>query len=281
MRARTHRDYGVSAGITLAAALAEAGLYVFTTRQAATSAPPGIEPRRVPYLLKALADAGWIIRLRRGLYAGTGKLPGGVDVPAFVIATSLVSPSAISHFSALAHHDLTDQVPRVVTATTPCRVVTPSMRSAPAKDGRHLWHAAGLDFRYITVIARRFGFGIETVWLDERFQVSITDRERTILDLFALPRMFGGPGEGIAVLDRAKDEMDLERLIDYAISYDSLALAKRLGWSLEETGTDPSLLKRLLELPASHHSPLDPGRARRGRHDSRWMIIDNRAEERV
>ena len=198
-----------------------------------------------------------------------------------MIATSLVSPSAISHFSALAYHNLTDQVPRVVTATTPCRLVTPSMRSARDNQGRHLWHAAGLDFRYNTVIADRFGFGIESVWLDERFHVSITDRERTILDLLALPRMFGGLGEGLAVLDRAKDEMDLERLIDYAIRYDSLALAKRLGWSLEETGADESMLKRLLELPTSHYSPLDPGRARRGRHDRRWMIIDNRAEERV
>lgn len=155
------------------------------------------------------------------------------------------------------------------------------MRSASVKDGRHLWHAAGLDFRYITVIANRFGFGIQTVWLDERFRVSITDRERTLLDLFALPRMFGGLGEGLAVLDRAKDEIDIERLVEYAIRYDSMALAKRLGWSLEETGTDPSMLTRLLELSVSYHSPLDPGRARRGRHDRRWMIIDNRAEDRA
>ena len=76
MGTRTHRNYGVSAGIMLASTLAEAGLYVFTTEEATTSAPEGIEPRRVPYLLKALADSGWIIRLCRGLYAGTGKLPG-------------------------------------------------------------------------------------------------------------------------------------------------------------------------------------------------------------
>ncbi|MHB0981077.1 MAG: type IV toxin-antitoxin system AbiEi family antitoxin domain-containing protein [Thermoleophilia bacterium] len=281
MYSGTRKDYGITAGIALATTLAEAGLYIFTTKQAMMSAPKGIEPHRVPYLLTALTDAGWIIRLRRGLYAGTGKLPGGAEIPPFVVATSLVSPSAVSHLSALAHHDLTDQIPRVVTATTPCRVVTPSMRSAGTGDGRHLWHAAGLDFRYVTVIASRFGFGIQTVWLDERFRVSITDRERTLLDLFALPRMFGGLAEGLAALDRAGDEIDVERLVEYAIRYDSLAVAKRLGWSLEATGTDRSMLARLLELRVSHYSPLDPGRARRGRHDRRWMIIDNRAEERA
>ena len=64
----SHVPAEIIAGITLAAALAEAGLYVFTTRQAATSAPPGIEPGRVPYLLKALADAGLQLRLHKNLF---------------------------------------------------------------------------------------------------------------------------------------------------------------------------------------------------------------------
>ena len=58
---------------------------------------------------------------------------------------------------------------------------------ATGERGHHLWHAAGLDFRYVTVVPKRFDFGIEQVWLDERFRVPVTDRERTVLDLFALP----------------------------------------------------------------------------------------------
>lgn len=281
MDERPTGEYGLSQGVALATSLAEAGLYVFTTEDAIRLRPAGVGTARVRYLLKVLADAGWIIRLRRGLYAGTGRLPGGVDVPPFVIATSLVSLSAIALTSALAHHGFTDQIPRVITAITPRKVVVPSMRGAGGDKGQHLWHAGGLDFRYVVIVPERFAFGIETVWLDERFRVPVTDRERTLLDLFALPRVFGGLGEGLSVLERAADDVDLERLVAYAIRYDSIAVAKRLGWSLEQTGARQSALARLLRLPAAHFTALDPGRVRRGPRDRRWMIIDNRAEDRV
>jgi len=281
MEKRPTGEYGLSTGVALARSLAEAGLYVFKTDDAVRLRPLDTPPATIPYVLKALSDAGWIVRLRRGLYAGTGRLPGVADVPPFVIATSLVQPSAVAHLSALAHHGLTDQIPLVVSAITPRKVVLPSMRGAERTEGRHLWHAAGLDFHYVVIIPKRFRFGIDTIWLDERFRVPITDRERTVLDLFALPRLFGGLGEGLSVLERARGEIDIDRLVDYAIRYDSIAVAKRLGWSLEETGTDPSTLARLLDLPAAGYSVLDPGRARRGRHDRRWMIIDNRAEDRA
>lgn len=284
MDKRPTGEYGLSRGIALVSSLAEAGLYIFTTEDAVRLRPEDVSPTTVRSLLKLLTDAGWIIRLRRGLYAGTGRLPGGVDVPPFVVATSLVSPSAVAFFSALAHHGLTDQIPRVITAITPRKVVVPSMRlagQAGEERGQHLWHAAGLDFRYVVVLPKRFSFGIESVWLDERFRVPVTDRERTVLDLFALPRLFGGLGEGLAVLERAGDDIDLEKLVGYALRYDSVAVAKRLGWSLEQTGTRSSVLTPLAELPTSHFTALDPGRVRRGPRDRRWMVIDNRAEERV
>lgn len=281
MSGRPTGEYGLSSGIALARSLADAGLYVFTTDDAVERHPPDVRPTAVPYLLKLLADAGWIIRLRRGLYAGTGGLPGGVDVPPFVIATSLVRPSAIAHLSALAHHGLTDQVPLVVTAITPRKAVMPSMRGAKRAQGQHVWRAAGLDFRYVVVIPERFSIGIDMIWLDERFRVPITDRERTVLDLFGVPRAFGGLGEGLAVLERTRGEIDVQRLVEYALRYDSIAVAKRLGWSLEETGSSPRSLTPLFKLKATSYSPLDPGRARRGRYDRRWMIIDNRAEDRV
>lgn len=281
MDARPTGEYGLSRGIALASRLAGSGLYVFTTEDAVSARPSGVSSSDVRYLLKLLADAGWIIRLRRGLYAGTGRLPGGVDVPPFVIATSLVSPSAVALLSALAHHGLTDQIPRVVTAVTPRKVVTPSMRQGDVERGQHRWRSAGLDFRYVVIRPQLFGFGIENVWLDEHFRVPITDYERTVLDLFALPRMFGGVGEGLSVLERAQGEIDLPKLIAYALRYGSIAVAKRLGWSLEQTGSELSALKDLLGLPATHFSPLDPSRVRRGPRDKRWMIIDNRAEERA
>jgi len=274
-------EYGLSAGIALAGSLADAGRYVFTADDAVELRPADVRAETVARLLKSLADAGWIIRLRRGLYAGTGRLPGGVDVPPFATATSLVKPSAIAHLSALAHHGLTDQIPLSTTAITIRKVVTPSMRGLRPLDGPHVWHAGGLDFRYVVVVPSHFDLGLETIWLDERFRVPITDRERTVLDLFALPRLFGGVGEGLRVLEQFREGIDLAKLVAYALRYGSVAVGKRLGWTLEATGAGPAVLAPLRELRASSYSSLDPGRIRRGRYDRRWMIIDNRAEDRV
>jgi predicted transcriptional regulator of viral defense system len=277
MTTRPSGEYGMSSGIALAGALATAGLYIFRTEDAQRLAPRSVSPAHVPYLLKVLTDAGWLIRLRRGLYAGTGQLPGGVDVPPLVLATALVSPSSVAFMSALAYHDLTDQVPRVISVVTPKKVVTPSMRGAtqgPAK-GRHTWHVAGIECRFTTIRADRYDIGLAKGWIEDRFSFSISDQERTVLDLFAMPGHFGGIAEGLSVLDRARDEVDIEKLVDYAIRYRSVAVAKRLGWSLEHSGVEMASLMRLLEVPVSSYSLLDPGRPRRGEHDRRWRVIVN------
>jgi len=275
MDERQPGQYGRSAGVDLAAALASAGLFVFTTEDAVSLAPSGVLPQQVPYLLKALTDAGWLIRLRRGLYAGTGQLPGGVDIPPFILATALVSPSAIGLWSALAHHDLTDQVPVVVTAITPRKVVTPSMRAGEKSGSRHAWQVAGVECQFVTLSEKRYKIGLERTWIDERFPFSITDRERTVLDTFAMPGRFGGISEGLSVLDRALSTLDVERLVDYALQYGSRTLVKRLGWSLERAGADGTVLAPLLVAPAPSYSVLDPGRPRRGDHDRRWKLILN------
>ena len=274
------KSYYLAAGVALAAELAKQGRLVFTTQEARRVAAGLQMPESgVGMLLTRLADAGWIVRLRRGLYAGTGQLPGGVDVPPFVLATALVEPSAIALWSALAHHDLTDQVPIAITAITPRKVVTPSMRSPGESRGKHAWHVGGLECRFVTLTESRYEIGIERVWADERFAFSITDRERTVLNTFAMPRHFGGISEGLGVLDRALATLDVDKLIDYSLQYGSQTLIKRLGWSLDQAGVEMATLLPLLEASSSSYGVLDPGRPRRGRHDRRWKLIVNLGAE--
>jgi len=274
------KSYSLAAGVALAAELAKQGRLVFTTQEARrVAAGLGIPESGVGMLLTRLTDAGWVVRLRRGLYAGTGQLPGGVDVPPFVLATALVELSAIALWSALAHHDLTDQVPIAITAITPRKVVTPSMRSPGESRGKHAWHVAGLECRFVTLTQSRYEIGVERVWADERFVYSITDRERTVLDTFAMPRHYGGISEGLGVLDRALATLDVDKLIDYSLRYGSQTLIKRLGWSLEQAGVEMATLLPLLEATSSSYGVLDPGRLRRGRHDRRWKLIVNLGAE--
>jgi len=274
-------QYGRSSGVDLASALASKGHFVFTVEQAKEHAPAGVPATQVPYLLKMLTDSGWLVRLRRGLYAGTGKLPGGVDVPPFVVATSLVEPSAIGLWSALAFHDLTDQPPLTVTAITPRKVVTPSMRTSSGDRSRHTWVVAGIECVFVTLRQPRYSLGLEEVWLDERFRVLMTDRERTVVDSLALPRHFGGVGEGLRVLEQHLPTLDVAKLVKYSAAWGSAAAAKRMGWALERASVDEDVLRPLLLIaersPASSYSPLDPGRPLRGPRDARWKLTLNLA----
>ena len=281
--------YGETLGIRLLREMAERGLFIFSTEEAKVAGGEiGIDEGYCPQLLAHLVAGGWLRRLRRGLYAGLGRLPGSVEVHPFAVATRLVSPAAISHWSALHHHGLTEQVPRHVTASTPRKVVTPSMRT-PSKvqrregqqtgeeGGKHLWQTNGVAYEYFTVTRDRF-FGIEEVWVDEHFRVPIYDKERSLLDGFVAPRVFGSLSEPLGILEEHLGALDLEKLVGYAVRLKKASIARRLGWALDRLGVPSCVTEPLASLPMDGVRVLDPTRPREGRYDDRWMVQENLGE---
>jgi predicted transcriptional regulator of viral defense system len=263
-------------GTRLLRALAEEGRQIFSTAEGREVALRiGVPEGYVGRLLTLMVRNGWLVRLRRGLYATSGVASGAVEVHPFAIATRLVSPSAISHWSALNYHGLTEQVPRVVTAFTPKPVVTPSMRAPnEARRTRHAWEVAGVRYEYVSVKKEHF-FGIEEVWVDADSRVPITDPERTALEAFISPRMFGGIGMALGILEEHIQELDADKLVEYASRYGKTSVAKRVGWALERAQVAEPVWSPLLSIPAAGHHALDPTLPRRGFWDSRWMILDN------
>ncbi|MBN1856198.1 MAG: hypothetical protein JW846_04520 [Dehalococcoidia bacterium] len=258
-------------------ALMEQGLVVFSIAEARHVAEQeAIPASSVAPLLANLTRSEWVSRLRRGLYVMSGPVPGTTPVHSFTIATHLVVPSAISHWSALHYHGLTEQIPRVVTAFTPKSVVTPGMRRPAAAERRrkHAWTIQGVRYEYVTVKPEHY-FGVEPVWVDEHSQVGITDKERTILETFISPRTFGGLGQAMGILQEHLGSLQISKLIDYALKCGTVAAAKRLGWTLEHAGIDERYLTPLLELSSSGYHLLDPVHPRKGPRERRWMIQNN------
>ena len=253
------------------------GKRVFDMKDVAMAAiPEKIPHNQLRKILSTLAKHGRIARLRRGLYTAIGMESAANITHPFVIATHLVQPSAISHWSALQHHGLTEQIPQIITASTPTKVVTPSMREKEVQDLnlKHLWQIADIRYEYINIKQKHF-FGIEKIWLDENFQVSITDKERTLLDIFIYPKMFGGMGAALGILENSLATIDIQILVNYAIQYDKKSLAKRLGWALEYFGVPAKQLEPLLNASISYFCRLDPSAPATGPCDKRWMIQNN------
>jgi len=235
-----------------------------------------IPSKQLGKIFSNLAKRRKLLRLRRGLYVSIGLISEEAAAHPFVISTYLMQPSAISHWSALQHHGLTEQVPQIVTASTTKKVLTPSMRRKQKDQSsiKHNLEVDGIFYEYINVQQKHF-FGIEKIWLDEHSAVSITDKERTLLDVFIYPKMFGGIGEALGILENSLRTIDLQKLIDYTLRYDKKSISKRMGWALEYFGVPVKQLEPLLKVPINYFCRLDPSAPAKGPCDKRWMIQNN------
>ena len=169
---------------------------------------------------------------------------------------ALVHPAAISHWSAMHHHGLTEQIPRKVFVST-------TQASMP--------RIAGTTYQFVQVKPEHF-FGLEEVWIGEA-RVAITDVARTLLDGLSMPRYCGDFAEVLHAF-AVTPNVNLDRIVGYALRLGE-TIAKRLGWVLEKQGVGPKRLRALLETPIKGYRKLDPSGPRKGPYNSRWMIQEN------
>lgn len=260
-------------GVELIRLLASEGDRIFSTDRARTLGPRvGLKNSYLWEALYHLRRNGWIVPLRRGLYALSSSLPGVAATHEFEIAMALADPAAISHWSALHHHGLTDQAPRRVSVLTTTQTSVPRARGAKANPAQDGYPVDDTVYHFIQVKPERF-FGTEKVWIGEA-RVRITDPERTLLDGLSMPRYCGDFAEVLHAFDVRAADLDLDRIIEYALRLDA-ATAKRLGWVLEHQGVDPATLERLAAVPIKGYRNLDPTGARKGPCNRRWMIQEN------
>jgi len=258
-------------GIELVRKLANEGDRIFDMARARELAPAaGISGGYLCQALHHLVKTSWIIRLRKGLYSVSSSVPGVTPAHDFEIAMALVHPAAISHWSALHYHGLTEQAPRKTFVLTTTQTSAPRLR--PRKVGRgNLGHQVP-EYQFIQVKPERF-FGMQKVWIGEA-RVVITDVERTIIDGLSMPQYCGDFAEVLHAIKVRGSNLNVERIVEYALALDA-ATAKRLGWALENEGIEPSRLEALLRLPIKGYRKLDPTGPQRGPCNRRWMIQEN------
>jgi predicted transcriptional regulator of viral defense system len=234
---------------------------------------------RLRWTVSALIQSGRLEPLKRGMYVLKNP-PPGMELHPFAVAAALVQPSVISHWSALAHHGLTTQVPRMVQISAHGKIVTPEMRQGNAyrPRGRAVWKAAGVEVEVIHIQPRAF-FGHQMIWVTSWNQVAITDPERTALDLIARPEVFGGLPAALDILEEILPRLHLPRLIGHGVEYQVGAVIKRLGWCLEKLAVEQNLLTSLQQVPVRNKTILDPRAPASAFVNERWQIIENLRRE--
>lgn len=244
-------------------ALAGQGKRIFNTQEAHEILG---NSRSATYkMLHDLVQKGWLQSVSKGQYLII-PLGAGPDrqytLHEFLIAHHLAPEGYIAYWTALHHHGLTEQIPRTVWVATTKR--------------REAATVSGVTYEFVTLRPYKI-FGQQPVWIEGE-SVPVADLEKSLVDGLDHPEHCGGIGEVTKALHAAweEQEVDLERLTDYARQMRNRAIFKRLGYLVE-----------LLSLPAEGfvgtwqgllskgYAQLDPTCPEEGRFDGRWRVQVN------
>jgi predicted transcriptional regulator of viral defense system len=227
---------------------------VFTIGEAAKIT--GLDRNTLKVLLSRLEKRGWVERIEKGKYIiiPLGAEKGEYTLHEFIIGSLLIKPSAIAYWSALNYHGFTEQIPSTVFVQTTARKKKQDLR------------VFGVRYKIVRIKPEKY-FGVEKTWIEE-FQVPITDREKTVVDCLDKPRYCGGI---IEVAKAFMEELNTEKLREYALRMNNSTIIRRLGYLCDYFGVDIDLPKP----KTRNYVLLDPTMPREGHVDSKWRVIAN------
>lgn len=139
---------------------------------------------------------------------------------------------------------------------------------------------AGIKYKFIKIPEYKM-FGLANIEINNT-NVRVSDREKTLIDCLDHPEFCGGIIEITKGIWNAREEIDFDKLVNYARKIRNSAVSKRLGYLLEILGLEKKVRANALqELIAKGFSPLDPLLPKKGKTISRWNLIVNISEEEI
>lgn len=223
-------------------------------------------------LLSRLAKAGWIVRVRRGLYLVPGKLPlGGKWSPDEILALNTLIEDRKGRYqicgpNAFNRYGFDEQVPT--------RVYAYNNRISGERT------IGSVRLSLIKVADSRLG-GTEEIKTSEGLVAVYSSRARTLLDAVydwsrfnSLPRSYRWIRRALA-----RKEVAPAEIVDMALRYGDVGTIRRMGTLLEREGVDARLLRKLdRALPRSTSLiPWIPTQPKRGSINRRWGVVVNGA----
>lgn len=245
----------------LLTALHEKRRTIFSFRDVQQVTGAGLIPTR--NFVDKLVQRGLASRLKPGLFIlvpfELGRERQFLGNP-YLVARELVGGRDyyLSHASAMEMHNMVTQPQLVIFTTSP----------NPFR-GRTI---LGTELRFVRCKPEHL-FGVAEHWVDKTEKVAVSDLERTIIDGLKQPAYCGGFSEVAKGFWMRRGDMNIARLVDYALRLDVGAVIRRLGFLLETSGIDaPADLERLRAKLTKTYHLLDPDLPAEGRRVARWRL---------
>ncbi|MBW1790415.1 MAG: type IV toxin-antitoxin system AbiEi family antitoxin domain-containing protein [Deltaproteobacteria bacterium] len=232
----------------------------------------GLSPKSARGLANRLIDRGLATRLKPGLFilvpTELGHERDYLGDP-YVVAEEIVGGTSyyISHASAMDIHRMVTQPQLMVYATT-----TQAVRPRSV---------LGTEFRFVRCKPEHL-FGIMDHWVTKTRKIRVSDLERTVIDGLRQSRYCGGFSEIAKGFWMRREDIDVKKLMEYALVMDIGAVYRRLGYLLELFGTEETgqldLLRRKI---TSFYVLLDPMLPPEGKFIARWRLQLNVSPEEI
>jgi predicted transcriptional regulator of viral defense system len=252
----------------LLSSLAEEGKKIFTLSDVTNKLENSYDNAKV--IVNRLVKKKWLVQLAKGKYLIVpleAGVRGEYTEHEFVIASYLVEQYYIGYWTALNYHGFTEQVPMTVFVVT-----TKRLRDRTILDIR---------YRFVALNKRKF-FGFEAEPISNN-KVNISDKEKTLADCLDHPEYCGGISEVVKSLWNAREEISIEKLVNYSVKMGNSAILKRLGFLVELLKIDIS--KKVMEKIRLHlkkgYVVLDPLERAHGNYSTRWALVINVSEDRL
>ena len=227
---------------------------------------PQAKESTVRELLSDMTKRGLLMRIKDGIYyiIPYEESPETFMPDWHIIAKYLVKEAKhyIGYYSALQIHNLITQ-PSLKEQI----VVNKQIRPSEIK-------IKEVTFQFIYHNENHF-FGEKKIWIDDFNKVSCSDIEKTIIDCLFKPDYAGGIVEVARAIYSTKEKLDYNKLLEYAIKFDSQAVIKRLGYLLELFEIETEIVKELQKLKSASYVVLDTELPKTGKRNSRWSIQQN------
>lgn len=193
--------------------------------------------------LRRMQSAGTLesIPSASGCYLVLGPFAKHLPLRELEVLLELNPYTVVTHYSALEHHSLTLDQPKVITAWSGGRGSMNPLGTTEAE-----WQKIELPTAYwpskvisqrVDWFRRKFdhSFGVEQDF-DGYIPIRITDRERTLIDSLQAPDYAGGIVNVLRAWGIGMDFINLDKIVDYTERYDVRIIRQRVGFISESLG---------------------------------------------
>jgi predicted transcriptional regulator of viral defense system len=183
-----------------------------------------------------LTRNGWLIRVKRGLYAISDLSNRGfLSLSSYVVANLLVKDSYVSFESALAYHSLFDQLTNKTISIAQVQYKTVQLQS--------------VEYSFVKVQNKWF-FGWQEVSIDNK-TVRMATAEKALIDMIQFHKSKYTVDLVLEKLSQYKGSLDLQHMIEY-LGKMSLTTIKIFGFLFDLLGIDSNNLYSQAKLKGTH-----------------------------